>query len=158
MGPFAKYNAQYGIVRFVKRHSFILLGIGLLFFVILFAMRVQQGSSSSPIAPSGNAPTPTIVVSDAPKEATLEGEYTCLPHTDTSGPQTMECALGLKTDDGSYYALDFGNLLQSGAINFGTGTRIRVSGLLVPIEQISSNQWQKYPIKGILQVKEVSKI
>jgi hypothetical protein len=36
---------------------------------------------------------------------TLTGTYLCLPHRDTSGPQTLECALGLQTDNGDYYAI-----------------------------------------------------
>ena len=42
-----------------------------------------------------------------PQQVSLTGIYLCLPHRDTSGPQTMECALGMQTDDGAYYALDF---------------------------------------------------
>ena len=49
----------------------------------------------------------------ADNRAMLEGEFVCLPHTDTTGPQTEECAFGLKTADGKYYALDLGPLSQN---------------------------------------------
>lgn len=89
-----------------------------------------------------------------PFEATLEGLYICLPHKNSSGPQTLECALGIKTDEGIYYALDMSGLMNSGAgIKTATGTRIRVAGTLVPIAAISSDQWQKYDIQGIMHVK-----
>lgn len=35
----------------------------------------------------------------------IKGEMLCLPHKDTSGPQTMECAFGLKDEKGKYYAI-----------------------------------------------------
>lgn len=36
---------------------------------------------------------------------TVAGQVVCLPHKDTSGPTTLECAIGLFSDDGRYYAL-----------------------------------------------------
>lgn len=88
-----------------------------------------------------------------PIETTLVGEYLCLPHTEQGDFQTMECALGMKADDGAYYALDLSALPGAGAdFNFETGTRIRVRGLLVPIEQISSDLWRIYPVRGIMRV------
>lgn len=108
--------------------------------------------------PLQKIPGITPGVSNVPVAAALTGEYLCLPHKNTSGPQTLECVLGLKTNEGNYYALDFGDLLQSGAIDFGTGTMILVSGMLVPIEQISSDSWQKYTIEAIMKVEKIEKV
>jgi hypothetical protein len=36
---------------------------------------------------------------------TLKGTLTCLPHRNASGPQTLECAIGFKSDQGVYYSL-----------------------------------------------------
>lgn len=85
--------------------------------------------------------------------ATLVGEYLCLPHVNTSGLQTEECALGLKTDDGKYYALDF-NLSSQAWPQFVSGDRIEGTGTVTPIEMISANTWQKYPIVGIFSVTD----
>jgi len=41
----------------------------------------------------------------APPKVTLIGSISCVPHKQTDGPQTLECAVGLKTDDGKYYLL-----------------------------------------------------
>ena len=38
-------------------------------------------------------------------DISMRGEIVCLPHKKQSGPQTMECAYGLKSDQGQYYAL-----------------------------------------------------
>lgn len=83
------------------------------------------------------------------------GEYICLPHTDTSGPQTLECALGMKLDDGTYVALDTQNLAPEESQGLTNGNIYTVYGNLVPIEELSTDHWQKYPITGIVQVSEV---
>ena len=38
-------------------------------------------------------------------DISMRGEIVCLPHKKQSGPQTMECAYGLKSDQGQYYTL-----------------------------------------------------
>lgn len=84
---------------------------------------------------------------------TLSGEVVCLPHVDTSGPTTMECAYGLRTDAGEHYALDLAAMSQEhGALD--TGMRIRANGLITPIEMFSSDHWQKYDIEGIFSVTD----
>jgi hypothetical protein len=90
-----------------------------------------------------------------PYQATLTGVETCLPHKDTSGPQTLECALGIKTDSGEYYALDLNDAPEAQAIIAG-GKRFVASGTITPVEMLSSNNWQKYDVEGILSVTEGS--
>jgi uncharacterized protein len=124
--------------------------IGLL--TILIAIAIIFFRTETP--ESSQSPTPAV-----PYQATLTGEYICLPHRTTSGPQTLECALGIKVDTSSYYALDLGQLLNSDQVTkLPTGTPMTVEGLLVPIDQISSDQWQKYNVKGIMRVEKVTKI
>lgn len=84
---------------------------------------------------------------------TLSGEVVCLPHADTDGPQTMECAYGLKTESGEYYALDLTTMSQEHA-PLETGERISANGLITPIEMISSDHWKKYAIEGIFSVTD----
>jgi hypothetical protein len=96
-----------------------------------------------------------IDVNEPPQEVTMSGETVCLPHKDTDGPQTMECAFGLKADNGNHYALNMTQVQNGGMIGFDTGMRMTVTGLLVPIEQISTDMWNKYDIKGIVSVTSV---
>ncbi len=84
---------------------------------------------------------------------TLTGTQVCLPHADTDGPQTLECALGMKTDTGEYYALDFGTLSQ-GMPPLTDGDRFSATGLITPVEMLSSDHWKKYDIQGILSVTD----
>lgn len=100
----------------------------------------------------------SLLPADVPRQATLAGSYVCLPHKDTSGPQTDECAIGIHTDQGEYHALDFRALSLPALSTLMVGDKIRVEGTLVPIEQISSDQWQKYLIKGIMHVTNLVKL
>lgn len=84
---------------------------------------------------------------------TLSGEVVCLPHKDTDGPNTMECAYGLKTDVGEHYALDLALLSQEHR-PLETGERISANGLITPVEMLSSDHWQKYDIEGIFSVTD----
>lgn len=89
----------------------------------------------------------------SPYRGTLTGEYVCLPHKDTKGPQTLECAIGLKTDVGEYYAIDF-NLMSQEQPLLQTGQRFTANGVITPIEYLSTNNWEKYDIVGIFSVTD----
>lgn len=84
---------------------------------------------------------------------TLTGEMTCLPHADTKGPQTLECAIGMKTDVGEYYALDF-SLMPDERPDIQSGDRFTATGLITPIEMLSNDQWKKYDVQGIFSVTD----
>ncbi|MEZ4103634.1 MAG: hypothetical protein R3B55_03770 [Candidatus Paceibacterota bacterium] len=90
-------------------------------------------------------------IASEPYRATLTGVQTCLPHKDTSGPQTLECAIGMKIDSGEYYALDFMAMSQIPP-EIQDGDRFTASGVITPIENLSSDQWQKYDMEGIFSV------
>ena len=91
-----------------------------------------------------------------PQNTTLSGTYVCLPHTDTSGPQTDECAFGLKTDDGLYYAVNFG---ESASVmeQFQANEHITAEGFVVIKEALSSDHWAKYNMKGIFTITKMIK-
>jgi len=84
---------------------------------------------------------------------TLSGEVVCLPHADKEGPQTMECALGLHTDTGEYYALDLSLLSQQQPM-IDTGKRITATGLITPVELLNTDHWKKYEMEGIFSVTD----
>lgn len=92
-----------------------------------------------------------------PYRATLTGVQTCLPHKDTSGPQTLECAIGMKIDSGEYYALDFTAMSQIPP-QIQDGERFTASGLVTPIEYLSSDQWQKYDVEGVFSVMDTVQV
>ncbi len=98
-------------------------------------------------------------VNTPPQRATLEGTYVCLPHRNTSGPQTLECAFGIKATDNHHYALDTNTLQPRDVLEkIQVNDTIKVSGLLVPVQQLSSDHWQRYNIRGIMSVTELEKL
>jgi hypothetical protein len=93
-------------------------------------------------------------IDPTPRDATLSGAYVCLPHLDTAGPQTTECAFGLKTDDGIYYAVNFGASAQA-MEQFQSGVHITAQGNVVPKEALSSDHWANYNMKGIFTITKI---
>jgi hypothetical protein len=97
--------------------------------------------------------------STLPQRVTIAGTRTCLPHKDASGPQTMECALGIKASDGKNYGLNTTLLSSTDAINtINTAERLSVTGVLTPIENLNSDFWQRYDVTGILSVTGVESL
>jgi hypothetical protein len=96
-------------------------------------------------------PVSQVPLDAMPRTVTLAGQYVCLPHTDTTGPQTEECAFGLQTDAGDYYAVNFGQSADA-MQQFQSRVRIRAEGFIVIREALSSDQWQKYNMKGVFTI------
>lgn len=85
----------------------------------------------------------------------LEGKYICLPRED--GVKEKGCTPGLEAG-ADLYALDLAKVIESGmSASLTNGTMIIVGGILVPIEEISSDQWKEYYIKGIMAVEEIAR-
>jgi len=104
--------------------------------------------SAAPSAPKGNDES-------VPRRASLSGITVCLPHRDTSGPHTMECAFRLKTDRGSHYALDHRVLSSDVFLDAPTNERVTLEGTLVPLEDIDERTWKVYDIVGQMRVTSV---
>jgi hypothetical protein len=94
--------------------------------------------------------------SELPQRRTIVGYWECLPHKDTTGPQTTECALGIAVDQSDgHYAVNTA-LMAAHPIDFSTGTKVRVTGVVTPANQLSSIQ--KYDIDGIINATEILSI
>lgn len=85
--------------------------------------------------------------------ATLTGEYVCLPNKDKDIPETADCASGIKTEDGEYYAIDF-TLMSQEMGEIETTQQITANGLLTPVERLSSKRWQQYDVDGVFFVTD----
>ena len=77
------------------------------------------------------------------------GEVVCLPHKDQDGPQTLECALGLKAENGDHYGLITPGRPFSPELT-ETGNRVRVSGTVTPPQPTNI-----YAVVGIINVESV---
>lgn len=134
------------------------MGLGALLLFILIGAGVyvysQTEISQDPITEvpaqtdngSGNPAAGGIEPTLFDTKITFAGTITCLPHKG-DGPHTMECAYGLKADNGSYYALK--NLFnEPGPWEFDVNDRIEVAGMLrVPEPN------EKYDIVGVIEVE-----
>lgn len=109
------------------------------------AVNTTGSISGEVVSPSQNEPVS--------KRTTLSGTFVCLPHKDKTGPQTAECAFGMKASDGYYYGIDF-NMASQKIPTLNTGDKFRAAGLMTPIEALSSTAMQKYDIKGIFSVTD----
>ncbi len=118
----------------------IVIALGVLV-VLIGALLAFGGMKEHDAAPIDSTPQPM----------TISGTYECLPHANPDGPQTMECAFGIKSDQGDHYAVNFGQ--SADAMNaFQSGQHVTISGFFVPKEALNSDQWQRYNMKGIFTV------
>lgn len=91
---------------------------------------------------------------EPPARTSLEGTWECLPHKDTTGPQTAECAFGIAVGT-AHYGINT-SLMSSYPVDFPTGTRVRVEGVLASATQLSAEQ--KYNIVGIINATTITKL
>lgn len=90
---------------------------------------------------------PSEPTNQQPSSVNVRGNLVCLPHKNVGPdqPQTLECALGLKADDGTYYGL-------TGAFDQTTNTpmdkKVRVDGTLT-----NPDANNIYDIKSSIKVK-----
>ena len=91
----------------------------------------------------------SFTADDASQEVYITGTITCLPHRDQEGPQTLECAYGLKTDDGIYYALSDPDPNYSHLTSAGTGDRVAINGLFTPSTD------NKYQTVGVVVIDNI---
>jgi hypothetical protein len=84
---------------------------------------------------------------------TVEGEYQCLPKKG-DGPQTLECAFGLRVDDDTHYALDMTDLHNRPDndfnANYTIGDRLRVTGVFEEPKPDTT-----YDIRGTIYVESI---
>lgn len=102
-------------------------------------------------------PKPEARLDGTPYTVVLSGTYVCLPHLDTTGSQTEECAFGLKTDDGDYYAVNFGAATERIG-QFQNSAHITAEGFVVIKEALSSDQWAKYNMKGVFTITRMIEV
>ena len=95
-------------------------------------------------------PCPASGSGEFNKEVTITGLTICLPHKNSTGPQTMECALGVEGDDGNNYGLtDPGWKFLIGT---GNGVKVTITGIL------TKAQTDKYDSAGTIEIRDLKKV
>ncbi|HEY1074289.1 MAG TPA: hypothetical protein VGE59_01135 [Patescibacteria group bacterium] len=122
--------------------------LGLLLIVGASLLIIRQ--STHPI------PLPSSSPSTSPKISTFSGTLACLPHKDTKGPQTLECAYGLKMAD-AYYAIDT-TFFPVNIASIPIGEKVIITGDLTPIESMPNASLEKYDIQGTIRLSDIERI
>jgi|GEM_PF-1512415 len=91
-----------------------------------------------------------LIAIPVPGPITIEGSMVCLPHRDTEGQQTMECAFGLLDDESRYFALSDTDPEYKNIAGVPMDQRVKVEGAFKL--QLGS----KYQDIGIIEVTRIT--
>lgn len=123
-----------------------IIALGVIAYFIFKSPTTMKRQETTPPAPA--------VEGVQGQQTVTEGEVVCLPHRVTTGPTTMECAYGIRTDDGKYYGLNTTNLPSNNPPEYQVGDRISVEGQILTGDQIPSNFAQTYNVTGMISVTD----
>ncbi|MEX2010269.1 MAG: hypothetical protein WD874_00495, partial [Parcubacteria group bacterium] len=104
---------------------------------------VEEIEQNDPLDPSQNGTN----------QVTIRGAITCLPKLG-SGAETLECAMGLKSEDGSYYGLKnlFENDPQGKFSN--TNSTVEVTGVVTQEEMLGPDG-NRYNTVGVIHISSI---
>lgn len=85
-----------------------------------------------------------------PYRATLTEKYSCLTYKKLQGDL---CKLGINTDVGEEYAVDF-NISSGIPPALKNGDRFSASGQITPLQYLSTDYWDRFAIEGIFSVTD----
>lgn len=97
-----------------------------------------------------NSPLEPSVILPPEGEITVQGTMICLPHKNTEGPQTLECAFGLHDDMGRNYALRDTDPTYKNISGVPMNVSVIVTGQFAPLTD------PKYQSIGIIKVDKIS--
>jgi hypothetical protein len=128
-------NRRRGIVLLA-----LIAGFGIVF-LIAWVFVLQDGSPLNRI------------VKPAPAEGQIqiEGTAVCLPHKDTSGPQTLECAYGIKDSQGRYFGLKDSDSGYKNISGLPINKHVKINGTF------KKEPSALYPTDGTIEVTKVEK-
>ncbi len=84
----------------------------------------------SPVPQSSTPPSSIELPATGP--IVIQGKIVCLPHKNTSGGETMECAFGLKDNQGRYFGLRDTDPTYKNVQNVGMDVPVEVEGTFTP--------------------------
>lgn len=83
---------------------------------------------------------------------TVKGTVVCLPHRKTSGPITLECAIGLEDEQGNYYGLSDPSPDYERIISIPMNVSVLVTGFIDPTPS------EKYRTIGTMEIWDIETI
>lgn len=109
-------------------------------------LKKQPPNCSFPPCPSGSSAASSAI--PVGESVTVSGTMICLPHKNSSGSQTMECAFGLKGDDGNNYGLTDPNWKYLTGVSFDK--KVEIKG------KLTKKPDQKYDSAGVIEIEFLS--
>jgi len=91
-----------------------------------------------------------IVNEEIDSMVTITGNFSCLP-LDNGEVTEENCTLGVRSGDGTHYALDISRI-QDANTDLKAEDTIAVTGTLRPSEDMDQPEWAQFDIKGIIRV------
>ncbi len=95
--------------------------------------------------------------SQVPQQETVVGFWECVPHKQGETP-TEECMTGIAKDQSDGHLILSFAVYEPQAPEFNPGDKVRATGVVVPANQLSAMQWQKYDIDGVMQVTSIEAV
>lgn len=92
-------------------------------------------------------PKPVVVPDEG--SISIKGTTLCLPHKDTNGPQTLECAYGLKDEKGQYYAI------RDLDPTYKNISRLAMNSQVTLVGNFREETSKIYPIIGVVEISEI---
>lgn len=133
------------------RKTVQIIGITIaVFAVAMVALRLKSDDEARKTASRAASSTP--MEQTLPTRMIMSGTYVdCLPLHDNFSEKV--CIAGLKTDDGTYYAVDF-SLMSQEHRALKNGEKFTANGVVTPIEMLSANQWREVVGRGVFSVTD----
>jgi hypothetical protein len=139
------YTVSMKSIYLVGGFAVVALGLGYLLF---------SRTSPQTIPPTQQTQEAVQTTPDAPANTmvTLSGTYVCLPFLPTV-TKTADCAFGIRTDTGEYYAVNFGASAGSMA-DFRDGAHITARGMIILRADLRPDSWTSFDIQGLFTIME----
>jgi hypothetical protein len=102
-----------------------------------------QRTTQKPALPDPVDAPVVAVPAPVSKERTLTGLPLCLPQKNPDSPQTEECVLGFRTENGEYYALDFERMPKP-LPDVSRGEVLTLAGEVTPLAVSNTSRFERY--------------
>lgn len=117
--------------------------------LIIFGGYYYMNNNVNNREPISDQPNFSPSVSVQTEQVSVKGVLVCLPHKNSGGEQTLECAFGLKSNEGKHYALSDPG--WKFLINTPMNTQVTVDGILTRKDDT------KYDSVGVIEIINLTK-
>jgi hypothetical protein len=90
-----------------------------------------------------------VVNNEIDSTSTITGNFSCLPYKE--GVAGTDCSLGVRAQDGSYYALDISRI-QDANTDLKVEDTVAVTGFVLPQSAVAGSIWEDFDVAGIIKV------